>query len=743
MFYSHEVLHSRKHGVATVWLVATLGSKSNLKKVNRKAILNVDVPKACQTIVDPGAPMALRLQGNLLLGVSRVYLQQCGYVLSDAQSAQNAMRIMLNSVKNAGLDPDAGKARPEQLVLQDDPSFLPDFALPPPELLVDLDLALPLETPRSGESQSLTPFGSQQVPGTPGRPIGGLILPSSSSRDMGEFRVEGDDDPSSVGGPSGMLRAEDLLEPLAEPDFGFDAEGNFFDHAPHPVTPAVPGGANVPSDAGASARVRQEHEEGRYDGTELLGDQMELDLPILGDDFPEGEAFPTTAQSQTDEQANVAGSSSTVEATAAAPMRRKKRKAKTLLIDSNMELRNKDLADWNAKYLENMQVASREKNKHRAAAQAKKNAEFWVWGAGIGGIGYRMFGATSPTPLDQFYGDKFFELLTGVNRNPLAGTKHDRDSGIDEATQGESRRVRRKSDEDEEEQIGRGYEDEAMFLPGGDELEIAEGDEVELPRDAPVPLDDQQVFSAMPWNISASIRGSSAVHRSTVGGPSSLTGPHRSLHHRRGSRMVSASPLHGRGQPGGLEALKSFEGEDEFGNLGADDFEMLPGPSSDGACMEPALITERSVRVREALSAEGENFLTFVSDAITEKRIRVQAKLGNFSEVLQADAAGDIDEVLFEEVLPLKENTRMIAAQGLLMVLALGTRGVLNVRQEENFREIGLSLSEKVKAIQVAEADSTEEEEATDGESQFEEQFAAGSVQAEDSGDDHDSLYDL
>ena len=47
-------------------LVATLGSKSGSKKINRKAIQDVDVPKACQTIIDPVAPMALRLQGNLL-----------------------------------------------------------------------------------------------------------------------------------------------------------------------------------------------------------------------------------------------------------------------------------------------------------------------------------------------------------------------------------------------------------------------------------------------------------------------------------------------------------------------------------------------------------------------------------------------------------------------------------------------------------------------------------------------------
>jgi hypothetical protein len=77
--------------VATVWLfsvgvsiapwltpqlrlVATLGAKSVLKKVTRKAILDVNVPKACKTIQDPSAPMALRLQGNLLYASLRAML---------------------------------------------------------------------------------------------------------------------------------------------------------------------------------------------------------------------------------------------------------------------------------------------------------------------------------------------------------------------------------------------------------------------------------------------------------------------------------------------------------------------------------------------------------------------------------------------------------------------------------------------------------------------------------------------
>jgi len=66
MFFSEQILTNRKSGVATVWLVATLGNNSGLKKITRKEILDVDVPKACYTIQEPGAPMALRLSGSLM-----------------------------------------------------------------------------------------------------------------------------------------------------------------------------------------------------------------------------------------------------------------------------------------------------------------------------------------------------------------------------------------------------------------------------------------------------------------------------------------------------------------------------------------------------------------------------------------------------------------------------------------------------------------------------------------------------
>ena len=57
-------------------LVATLGSQTSSKKISRKSIQDVNVHQACQTIQSTQAPLALRLQGNLLyvLGVLEVVI---------------------------------------------------------------------------------------------------------------------------------------------------------------------------------------------------------------------------------------------------------------------------------------------------------------------------------------------------------------------------------------------------------------------------------------------------------------------------------------------------------------------------------------------------------------------------------------------------------------------------------------------------------------------------------------------
>jgi len=48
---------------------------------------------------------------NLSFGISRVYSQQCGYVLADAENAQHSIRALLKVVRTAELDPEAGRGR--------------------------------------------------------------------------------------------------------------------------------------------------------------------------------------------------------------------------------------------------------------------------------------------------------------------------------------------------------------------------------------------------------------------------------------------------------------------------------------------------------------------------------------------------------------------------------------------------------------------------------------------------------
>jgi meiotic recombination protein REC8 len=95
-------------------IIATLGPRSTAKRVSRKQIQEVDVPKACETILEPpGAPIALRLQGSLLYGVSRVFDQQCTYVLTDVEKIHEQMRTFkgILGARDNAIDPNAGKAK--------------------------------------------------------------------------------------------------------------------------------------------------------------------------------------------------------------------------------------------------------------------------------------------------------------------------------------------------------------------------------------------------------------------------------------------------------------------------------------------------------------------------------------------------------------------------------------------------------------------------------------------------------
>lgn len=147
--------------------------------------------------------------------------------------------------------------RPEQLILQDDPSFLPEFAHPPPELLADLDPNFKLGATHSGDSQPLTPFGSQQsASASHVGSLAGLILPTSSPAVQGGFRLEGDYATSIAGQTSDMVGAGDTIE-IEDPDFMFGDDGEIIQLSPG-VASLRNARATVSDGAGRSTQLKSQ-----------------------------------------------------------------------------------------------------------------------------------------------------------------------------------------------------------------------------------------------------------------------------------------------------------------------------------------------------------------------------------------------------------------------------------------------------------------------------------------------------
>nr|WJN25045.1 meiotic cohesin complex subunit [Pseudozyma pruni] len=92
MFYSHDILSRRKTGLGIVWLAATLGDRSVVRRLSRKDILNVDVRKACEYVRHPTEPLALRLSSQLMYGVVKLYGHQTELLYQDVINVHHDVR---------------------------------------------------------------------------------------------------------------------------------------------------------------------------------------------------------------------------------------------------------------------------------------------------------------------------------------------------------------------------------------------------------------------------------------------------------------------------------------------------------------------------------------------------------------------------------------------------------------------------------------------------------------------------
>ncbi|KAF2147064.1 uncharacterized protein K452DRAFT_323289 [Aplosporella prunicola CBS 121167] len=128
MFYS-ETLLSKTGPLARVWLAANLE-----RKLSKSNILQSNIETSVNAIVDQGqAPMALRLSGQLLLGVVRIYSRKARYLLDDCNEA--LMKIKL-AFRPGNVDLPVNQAQavnPASLTL--------------PDVLTELDLLAPMPDP--------------------------------------------------------------------------------------------------------------------------------------------------------------------------------------------------------------------------------------------------------------------------------------------------------------------------------------------------------------------------------------------------------------------------------------------------------------------------------------------------------------------------------------------------------------------------------------------------------------------
>ncbi|KAI1825818.1 Rec8 like protein-domain-containing protein [Xylaria intraflava] len=646
MFYSHEILTSRQYGVSTIWLVATIGNKSSTRKVTRKAIQEVDVQRACGKILEPGAPIALRLQGNLLYGVSRVHNQQCTYLITDAKKIQDQMKLFVKSFPGNQLDPEAGKARPENLLIENDPAFDPDMPLP----LFELETLFSSKINTQKTSSQMSPFQSSQS-SRQSLPIQ-LDIDASSSSGHHES-------PFGLQGLSSAQKPDDepLIFPTEDDAFGaqgdwgleIDENGNIIELAgpmvvdEEPQLPPLPHVWGEDKVSVEAPRLNDEH------NIENQGDVIMQEEPL-----PEAAPFPERRQHAVLQNGNQRSRGAFF---------RKKRK---LQIDDETQLSRNILREWQYQYLG---LCGAHVTRPTSSVQAKRNAMLLTFGLGIGNIGQSVGVPGLSHPLaTEYSGDTLFTVITGIEVQEPRGRRRTASEAIIDG-QEEGRRVRPRLVQDEKEQEQARVTQEDEFINFDDPF--ADGILPETGRQAEQPMSDHLSSTLLPWN-----RGSSAVPGSSIRAPNPA---------KQGRDL--SSPLNRRRDPQDIvrysddAPVGGFGSDDNFGDgFGSADvsFDGMANCSldSDGHMPEVASgageIQSQEQRLFEQLDGEGHRFINFVQDAVNEN--------GEYRQ--DEDLDMNRKWVAFNDLFVPRTTPRSTAAQAFYQTLSLSTKRKMYVEQD-------------------------------------------------------------
>ncbi|KAL6820991.1 Rec8 like domain-containing protein [Trichoderma sp. SZMC 28015] len=623
------VLNSTQYGVATIWLVATVG-KNNQKRLTKKAIQEVNVPKACETILDPGAPLALRLQGNLLYGVSRIFAQQCSYVLTDAEKTQSDMVTFFRIIRTSETDPRAGKTKRQNIVLEDDPGFDPLAALPNLDLLRwDRDLVLLPSQGSASKFSQMTPLGTasqgSSSPRHPSALINLQLPPSSQSAascripsdfgnlsplfgrsihhtdSMGEFQPFGDDEFPSISGIG----------------FDFDADGNLIS---------------------------------------ILDQEPELPpLPVQVQASPVvGLGLQRITKETREAQQQLAETATAESGQASTRMARSRRTNPQRMVDTRITLHRQVIKDWEPNYAANMaSVLGQQQKSTTTKGQAKKTAMALLYDYGIAHVGAYQNAAGLVHPLAaDFVGISLKARLQGREPDEIEqsepkkrGRRRKSDEAFEDERNSEERNIKQRVDEEVE--LGRGenrdIHDDAYIM--FDDHSIPE-----IGMDAAPPMEDRHSSSMMPWS-----RPGSAVPGSSVRGSAQKS-------------KVTPSPLFNRGSALGMIDRHSDPAEPLFG---MDDFGSHDSSFQLGGPVGPLDFDQDNTQVStQGLDVNSQNFMEYVTEQA--------AKTGVIHD---RDPKGR-RWIKFEELAETGTHSKAVAAQAFLHVLSLATKRIISVHQE-------------------------------------------------------------
>lgn len=87
MFYSQVIL-ARKGPLGKIWLAAHFD-----KKLTKTQIFTTDISDSVDTIINPEAPLALRVSGQLMLGIVRIYSRKVRYLVADCTEAMWKIKL--------------------------------------------------------------------------------------------------------------------------------------------------------------------------------------------------------------------------------------------------------------------------------------------------------------------------------------------------------------------------------------------------------------------------------------------------------------------------------------------------------------------------------------------------------------------------------------------------------------------------------------------------------------------------